>query len=106
DAGENEEEVKRVASRRRGSAASFPEPPLASFGLHWERKAAELLASEKLPPPLSAANPCPDSQAIHSEGSRPEQRPLELLRENHRKNEKKLKLLQALAQEDNSYMQV
>ncbi|KAM6196835.1 interleukin-4 receptor subunit alpha [Sarcoramphus papa] len=113
NAGENKEVIKHAVGRRCGSAASLPEESLDSIGLNLERKTAEplqLLVSDKLSPPLFVDNSCPDSHTIHSEGSRlapaGKKRPVELLRENNRKNEKKMKLVQALAQEDNCYMKV
>ncbi|XP_074914422.1 interleukin-4 receptor subunit alpha isoform X1 [Buteo buteo] len=114
NAGENKEVIKHVVGRRCGSAASLPEESLDSIGLNLERKTAdplELLVSGKLSPPLFVDNSCPsDSHRIHSEGSRlapaVKKRPVELLRENNRKNEKKMELVQALAQEDNCYMKV
>ncbi|KFQ99980.1 hypothetical protein Y956_00723, partial [Nipponia nippon] len=113
NAGENKEVIKHVAGKRCGSAANLPEESLDSIGLNLERKTAEpleLLVSDKLSPPLFVDNSCPDSHTIHSEGSRlapaVKKRPVELLRENNRKNEKKIKLVQALAQEDNCYMKV
>ncbi|KFP94021.1 hypothetical protein N329_02590, partial [Haliaeetus albicilla] len=114
NAGENKEVIKHVVGRRCGSAASLPEESLDGIGLNLERKTAEpleLLVSGKLSPPLFVDNSCPsDSYSIHSEGSRlapaVKKRPVELLRENNRKNEKKMELVQALAQEDNCYMKV
>ncbi|KAM9291772.1 interleukin-4 receptor subunit alpha isoform 2-T2 [Morus bassanus] len=113
NAGENKEVIKHVVGRC-GSAASLPEESLDGTVLNLERKTAEpleLLVSDKLSPPLFVDNSCPpDSRTIHSEGSRlapaVKKRPVELLRENNRKNEKKMKLVQALAQEDNCYMKV
>ncbi|XP_009491460.1 interleukin-4 receptor subunit alpha isoform X2 [Pelecanus crispus] len=109
NAGENKEVM---VGRRCGSAASLPEESLDSIGLNLERKTAEpleLLVSDRLTP-LFVDNCCPDSHSIHSEGSilapAVKKRPVELLRENNRKNEKKMKLVQALAQEDNCYMKV
>ncbi|KFQ68694.1 hypothetical protein N335_12613, partial [Phaethon lepturus] len=107
-------EVIKYAVSRCDLAGRLPEESLDSIGLNLERKAAEpleLLVSEKLSPPLFVDNPCPsDSHTICSEGSRlapaVKKRPVELLRENNRKNEKKLKLLQVLAQDDNCYMKV
>lgn len=60
---------------------------------------------------LSSCNSYPDSHAIHSEDSRlalavKKIRPVELLMEDSRKNEKKMKLVQTLAQEDNCSMEV
>lgn len=114
NAGENTEVIKHVVGRRCGSAASLPEESLDSIELNLEGKTAEpleLLISGKLSPPLFVDNSCPsDSHSIHSEGSRlapaVKKRPVELLRENNRKNEKKMELVQALAQEDNCYMKV
>ncbi|KFV98261.1 hypothetical protein N327_11441, partial [Fulmarus glacialis] len=105
---------KHAVGRRCGSAASLPEESLDSIGLNLERKTAEpleLLVLDKLSPPLFVDNSCPSgSHTIHSGGSRlapaVKKRPVELLRENNRKNEKKMKLVQALAQEDNCYMKV
>ncbi|KFP46457.1 hypothetical protein N323_11730, partial [Cathartes aura] len=114
NAGGNKEVIQHAVGRRCGSAASLPEESLDSIGLNLERKTAEplqLLVSDKLSPPLFVDNSCPpDSHTIHSEGSRlapaGKKRPVELLRENNRKNKKKMKLVQALAQEDNCYMKV
>ncbi|XP_009708798.1 PREDICTED: interleukin-4 receptor subunit alpha [Cariama cristata] len=114
NAGENKEVIKHAEGRRCGSAASLPEESLDSIGLNLEGKTAEpleLLISNKSSSPLFVDNSCPsDSHAIHSEGSRlapaVKKRPAELLRENNRKNEKKKKFVQALAQEDNCYMKV
>ncbi|KAM6080085.1 interleukin-4 receptor subunit alpha isoform 2-T3 [Theristicus caerulescens] len=114
NAGENKEMIKHAVGKRCGSAASLPEESLDSIGLNLERKTAEpleLLVSDKLSPPLFLDSSCPsDSYTIHSEGSRlapaVKKRPVELLGENNRKNEKKIKLVQALAQEDNCYMKV
>ncbi|XP_059682272.1 interleukin-4 receptor subunit alpha isoform X2 [Gavia stellata] len=112
-AGENKEVIKHVVGRRCGSAASLPEESLDSSGLNLEGKTAEpleLLVSDKLSPPLFVDNSCPDSHTIHSEGSRlapaVKKRPVELLMENNRKNDKKMKLVPAHAQEDNCYMKV
>ncbi|GAB0196411.1 interleukin-4 receptor subunit alpha [Grus japonensis] len=96
NAGEYKEVIKHVVSRRYGSAESLPEESLDSIGLSLERKTAEpleLLVSDKLSP-LFVDNPYPsDSHAIHSEGSglaaAVKKRPVELLRENNRKNEEK-----------------
>ncbi|KFO85542.1 hypothetical protein N320_11250, partial [Buceros rhinoceros silvestris] len=92
-------------------STSLAEAALDSIGLDLERKAGELLVSGKLSSALLVDNPCPsDSHIIHSEGSRlvpaVKERPVELLRENNRKNGGKMKLVQALAQEDNCYMKV
>ncbi|XP_032843479.2 interleukin-4 receptor subunit alpha isoform X2 [Tyto alba] len=114
NAGENKEVIKHVVGRRRcDSAASLPEASLDVIGLNLKRKPAEpveLLVSGKVSPPLFLDNSCPDSHAIQSEGSRlapaVKKSPVELLRENNRKNEKKIKLVQALAQENNCYMKV
>ncbi|XP_075292867.1 interleukin-4 receptor subunit alpha isoform X3 [Opisthocomus hoazin] len=113
NAGENKEVIKHAVGRRCGSAASLPEESLDSIGLNLETKTAEpleLLVSEKLSPPLFVDNSCRDSYTIHSEGSRlaptVKKRPVALLRENNRKNEKKMELVQVLAQEDNCYMKV
>ncbi|XP_009284785.1 PREDICTED: interleukin-4 receptor subunit alpha isoform X1 [Aptenodytes forsteri] len=111
NAGENKEVIKHAVGRRCGSATSLPEESLDSIGLNLERKTAELLVSDKLSRPLFVDSSCPpDSHTIHSEGSRLapafKKRPVELLRENNRKNEKKMKLVQAFAQEDNCYMKV
>ncbi|XP_072734527.1 interleukin-4 receptor subunit alpha isoform X1 [Ciconia boyciana] len=111
---ENKEVIEHAVGRRCGSAASLPEESLGSIGLNLERKTAEpveLLVLDKLSPPLSVDNSCPpDSHTIHGEGSRlapaVKKRPVELLRENNTKNEKKMKLIQALAREDNCYMKV
>ncbi|KFP89166.1 hypothetical protein N310_10188, partial [Acanthisitta chloris] len=104
---------KHVEGRRCGSAASLP-ASLDSIGLGLERKTAEpleLQISDKVSPHPLVNNSCPsDAHTIHSEGSRlalaVKKSPIELLRENNRKNEKKKKLVQALAQEDNCYMEV
>ncbi|XP_068280054.1 interleukin-4 receptor subunit alpha isoform X2 [Nyctibius grandis] len=114
NAGENEEVIKHGVARRCGSAAGLPEESLDSTGLNLGRKTAEpleLLVSDKLSPSLVVDNSCPSHpHTIHSEGSRlapaVKKRPVELLRESSRKNEKKMKLVQALAQEDNCYMKV
>ncbi|KFV20641.1 hypothetical protein N340_11864, partial [Tauraco erythrolophus] len=114
NAGEDKEVTKHVVGRRGGSVANLPEEPLDSIGLNLETKTAEpleLLVSDKLSPPLFVDNSCPsDSHTVHSEGSRlapaVKKRSVELLRENNRKNEKKMKLVQTLAQEDNCYMKV
>ncbi|KFQ18841.1 hypothetical protein N331_02387, partial [Merops nubicus] len=111
NAGENKAVIKHVAGRWCGSAASLPEESLDSIGLNLERKIAGLLVSDRLSPPLFVDNSCPpDSHTIHSEGSilapAVKKRPVELLRENNKKNEKKIKLEQALAPEDNYYMKV
>ncbi|XP_051487740.1 interleukin-21 receptor isoform X2 [Apus apus] len=110
NAGANEEVIRQVAGRKCGS----PEESLDSTGLNLERKTAEpleLLVSDKLSPPLFVDNSCPsESYTIHNEGCRlapaVKKGPVELLRENNSKNEKKVKLVQALAQEDNCYMKV
>ncbi|KFZ61965.1 hypothetical protein N321_03566, partial [Antrostomus carolinensis] len=112
--GENKEVIKHAVGRRCGSAASLPQESLDSIGLNLESKTAEpleLLVSDKLSPPLVEDNSCPsDSHTIGSEGSRlapaVKKRAVELLRENNRKNEKKAKVVQAIAQEDNCYMKV
>ncbi|CAM9526350.1 unnamed protein product [Bubo scandiacus] len=114
NAGENKEVIKHMVGRRCGSAAGLPEESLDSTGLNLDRKTAEpleLLVSDKLSPPLFVDNPCPsDSHTVCREGSglapAVKKSPVELLRENNRKNEKKIKLVQALAQEDNCYMKV
>lgn len=111
---ENKEVIKHAVGRRCGSAASLPEESLDSIGLNLERKTAEpleLLVLDKVSSPLFVDNSCPSgSHTIHSGGSRlspaVKKRPVELLRENNRKNEKRMKLVQALAQEDNCYMKV
>ncbi|XP_064317334.1 interleukin-4 receptor subunit alpha isoform X1 [Phalacrocorax carbo] len=113
NAGENKEVIRHVVGGC-GSAASLPEESLDSTALNVERKTAEpleLLVSDKWSPSLFVDDSCPsDSCTIHSDGSRlapaVKKRPVELLRENNRKNEKKMKLVQALAQEDNCYMKV
>ncbi|KAM6299372.1 interleukin-4 receptor subunit alpha [Aegotheles albertisi] len=112
NAEENEEVIKHVVGRC--GSASLPEESLDSFELNLGRKTAEpleLLVSGKLSPPLRVENSYPsDSHTIHSEGSRlapaVKKRPVELLRENNRRNKKKMQLVQALAQEDNCYMKV
>ncbi|KAM6351389.1 interleukin-4 receptor subunit alpha isoform 2-T3 [Alca torda] len=113
NAGENKEVIKQALGGRCGPAASLPAESLHSSGLNLERKTAEpleFLVLEKLSPALFVDNSCPDSHTIRSEGSRlvpaVKKRPVELLRENNRKNEKRMKLVQALAQEDNCYMKV
>ncbi|KAM6379565.1 interleukin-4 receptor subunit alpha isoform 2-T2 [Pluvialis apricaria] len=113
NAEENREVIKLAGGRRGGSAGSLPEESLDSIGLNLERKTAEpleFLVSDKLSPALFVDNSCPDSHTLHSEGSRlapaVKKTPVELLRENNRKNEKKMKLVQALAEEDNCYMKV
>ncbi|KAM6320423.1 interleukin-4 receptor subunit alpha isoform 2-T3 [Podargus strigoides] len=113
NAGENKEVIKYAVDRRCGSAAGLPEESLDSNQLNLGRKTAEpleLLVSDKLSPPLFVGNSCAsDSHSIHNESSRlapaVKKRPVELLREN-RKNKKKMKLVQAPAQEDNCYMKV
>ncbi|XP_009665279.2 interleukin-4 receptor subunit alpha isoform X1 [Struthio camelus] len=110
---ENKEVIQHVVSRRCGSAANLPEKSLDSSGLSLKRKTADsldLLVVDNLSP-LSVNNSCPPySCTIRNEGSKltplVKKRPAELLRENNRKNEKKVKLLQVLAQEDNCYMKV
>ncbi|XP_035755926.1 interleukin-4 receptor subunit alpha isoform X2 [Egretta garzetta] len=114
NAGENKEAIKHAVGRRCGSAGGLPEESLGSIGLTLERKTAEpleLLVSEELSTPLFVDNSCPsDSHTIHSEGSRlapaVKKGPVELMKENNKKNEKKMKLVQALVQEDNCYMKV
>ncbi|XP_010128760.1 PREDICTED: interleukin-4 receptor subunit alpha [Chlamydotis macqueenii] len=111
NAGENREVIKHAVGRRCGSAATLQ---LDSIGLNLERRTAEpleLLVSDKFSPPPFVDDSCPsDSHTIHSAGSRMapavKKRPVELLRENNRKNEEKMKLVQALAQEDHCYMKV
>lgn len=96
-----------------GSAASSP-ALLDSIGLNLDRKTAEHLethGSDKVLPCSLVSNSYPsDSHTIHSEGSRlalaVNKRLIELLRENSRKNEKKMKPMQTLAQEDNCYVEV
>ncbi|KFO59137.1 hypothetical protein N302_11961, partial [Corvus brachyrhynchos] len=96
-----------------GSAASLP-ASLDSIGLNLDRKTAEPLelhVSDKALPCHLVSNSYPsDSHTTHSEDSRLalaiKKRPIELLRENSRKNEKKMKLVQTLAQEDSCYMEV
>ncbi|XP_047917681.2 interleukin-4 receptor subunit alpha [Anser cygnoides] len=108
----NEGENKQVGSRRCGSTANLSEESLGSIELNL--KSAEplgLLVSDKLSAPLCMDNHCPsDCLTVHTEDSRlvpaVKKRPAELLRENNRKNEKRIKLLHALAQEDNCYMKV
>ncbi|XP_026715194.1 interleukin-4 receptor subunit alpha [Athene cunicularia] len=113
NAGENKEVIKHVVGRRCGSASGLPEESLDSTGLNTDRKSAEpleLLVPDKLSPPLFVDNSCPDSHTVSREGSglapAVKKSPVELLRENNRKNEKKIKLVQVLAQEDNCYMKV
>ncbi|XP_009948767.1 PREDICTED: interleukin-4 receptor subunit alpha [Leptosomus discolor] len=110
NAGENKEVIKQAVDRRCGSATSLPEESVCSTGLNLERKTAELLVSGQLSPPHFVDNSCPDSHTVHNEGSSlaptAKKRPVELLRESHRKKEKKMKLVQALAEEDNCYMKV
>uniref|UniRef100_A0A8C3KEQ7 Interleukin-4 receptor subunit alpha n=1 Tax=Calidris pygmaea TaxID=425635 RepID=A0A8C3KEQ7_9CHAR len=113
NAGENKEVLKHAVEGQCGSAASLPEESLHSTGLHLEEKTAEpleFLVSDILSPALFVGNSCPHSHTIHSEGSRlapaVQKGPVELLREKNRKNEKKMKLVQALAQEEDCYMQV
>lgn len=111
-AGEKKEVTPAVGTC--GSAARSPEESLGSVGINLEGKTAEpqeLLVSDVLSPPLFVDDPCPsDSDTVHREGSRlapaVKERPVELLRENIRKNGRKMKLVQALAQEDNCYMKV
>ncbi|XP_064376042.1 interleukin-4 receptor subunit alpha [Dromaius novaehollandiae] len=110
--GENKEVIQHVVSRRWGSAGNLPEESLDRSGLSLKRKTAdslELPVIDKVAPPLSVDNSCPSySCTIPNEGSKLtpliKKRSAELLRENNRKNEKKVKLLQVLAQEDNCYM--
>ncbi|XP_040449690.1 interleukin-4 receptor subunit alpha isoform X3 [Falco naumanni] len=108
NAGENKEMIKHAVGRRYGSAASLPEESLDSTGLNL--KSTEPLGSDEVSPPLFVGDFCPDSCTICSEGCRlapvVKKSPVELLREYNRKNEKKMKLVQALAQEDNCYMKV
>ncbi|KAM6250020.1 interleukin-4 receptor subunit alpha [Porphyrio hochstetteri] len=92
DTGEYKEVVKHTVSRRCGSAESLPEELLDSI----EGETAEpleLLVSNKLPPPLFLDSPHPDSCTIHSKGSglapAVKKTPVELVRENNRKNELK-----------------
>ncbi|XP_027523761.1 interleukin-4 receptor subunit alpha isoform X2 [Corapipo altera] len=113
DAGGSEEMLKHVEGKGSGSAAGFP-ASLDSIRLNLGRKTAgplELHISDKLSLHCLVNNSSPsDSHTIHSEDSRlalaVKKRPIELLRENSRKNEKKMKFAQALAQEDNCYMEV
>ncbi|XP_065501110.1 interleukin-4 receptor subunit alpha isoform X2 [Caloenas nicobarica] len=112
-AGENKEVITPAVGTC-GSAVRSPEESLDSIGINLERKTAEpqeLLVSDMLSPPLFVDNPCAsDSHTIHREGSSlapaVKERPVELLREDNRKNGEKMKLVQALAQEDNCYMKV
>ncbi|KFQ23544.1 hypothetical protein N332_06527, partial [Mesitornis unicolor] len=95
-------------------AGGSPEGSRDSTGGNLARKTAEppeLQVSDRLSPPRSVDTSCPSgAHTVHSEGSRRapavEKRPVKLLRANNRKNEKKIKLVQALAQEDNCYMKV
>lgn len=113
DAGGSEEVLQHAEGRGCGSAASLP-ASLDSIGLSLDRKAAEPLelhVPDKVLPCHLVNNSCPsDSHAIHSEDSTlplaVKERAIELLRENSRKNEKKMKLVPTLAQEDNCYMEV
>ncbi|XP_031981508.1 interleukin-4 receptor subunit alpha isoform X1 [Corvus moneduloides] len=113
DAGGSEEVLKHAEGGSCGSAASLP-ASLDSIGLNLDRKTAEPLelhVSDKALPCHLVSNSYPsDSHTTHSEDSRLalaiKKRPIELLRENSRKNEKKMKLVQTLAQEDNCYMEV
>ncbi|KAJ7397544.1 interleukin-4 receptor subunit alpha isoform X1 [Pitangus sulphuratus] len=113
DAEGSEEMLKHVEGKGSGSAASLP-ASLDSTELNLGRKTAEPLElhiSDKLSPCCLVNNSSrSDSHTIHSEDSRLalaiKKRPIELLRENNRKNEKKIELVQALAQEDNCYMEV
>ncbi|XP_068555886.1 interleukin-4 receptor subunit alpha [Anas acuta] len=108
----NERENNQVGSRRCGSTANLSEESLGSIELNL--KSAQplgLLVSDKLSAPLCMDNHCPsDCLTVNTEGCRlapaVKKRPAELLRENNRKNEKRIKLLHALAQEDNCYMKV
>uniref|UniRef100_A0A8C3CJT8 Interleukin-4 receptor subunit alpha n=2 Tax=Cairina moschata TaxID=8855 RepID=A0A8C3CJT8_CAIMO len=108
----NERENNQVGSRRCGSTANLSEESLGSIELNL--KSAEplgLLVSDKLSAPLCMDNHCPsDCLTVHTEGCRlapaVKKRPAELLRENNRKNEKRIKLLHALAHKDNCYMKV
>ncbi|KGL82362.1 hypothetical protein N309_01284, partial [Tinamus guttatus] len=110
---ENKEVMQHVAVRRLGSAASLVEESLDSGVRSLKRKTAdslELLVVDKLSPPLSVDSSCPFySCTIPNEGSKLtpliKKKTAELLREKNRKNEKKVKLLQLIAQEDN-YMKV
>ncbi|XP_072205282.1 interleukin-4 receptor subunit alpha [Excalfactoria chinensis] len=109
----NTEEDKEVANRRCSSAANLLEESLDGIGLtlRTAEKPLELLVSDKLSAALRVDNPhLSDSHTIHGESSglapAVKKRPSELLRENNRKNEKKVELLQALAQEDSCYMKV
>uniref|UniRef100_A0A8C3KYC5 Interleukin-4 receptor subunit alpha n=1 Tax=Chrysolophus pictus TaxID=9089 RepID=A0A8C3KYC5_CHRPC len=110
----NTEENKEVANRRCScSAANLPDESLDGIGLTLKtaEEPLELLVSDKLSAVLCADNPhLSDSHTTHNEsfGLAPavRKRPSELLMENNRKNEKKVELLQALAQEDSCYMKL
>ncbi|POI26836.1 hypothetical protein CIB84_009412 [Bambusicola thoracicus] len=110
----NAEENKEVANRGCScSAANLLEPSLDSIGLTLKtaEEPLELLVSDKLSAALFVDNPhLSDSHTTPSDNSglapAVKKRPSELLRENNRKKEKKVELLQALAQEDSCYMKV
>ncbi|XP_010717790.1 interleukin-4 receptor subunit alpha isoform X2 [Meleagris gallopavo] len=110
----NTEENKEMANRRCScSAANFPDELLDGMGLTLKTagEPLELLISDKLSAALCVDNPhLSDSYTTHNESSglapAVRKRPSELLMENNRKNEKKVELLQALAQEDSCYMKV
>ncbi|XP_069726702.1 interleukin-4 receptor subunit alpha isoform X2 [Phaenicophaeus curvirostris] len=114
NAGENKEVMKHPLGRRCGSVGSSLEESLDSVGLNTESETVELLellGSDKPLAPLFVQNSCPsDSFTIHREGSRlasaDKARSVELWRENIGESEKRAKLVQALAQEDNCYMKV
>ncbi|XP_021266674.1 interleukin-4 receptor subunit alpha [Numida meleagris] len=108
----NAEEKKGVANRR-CSSANVPEeaPDSIVLALKTAEEPLELLVSDELSAPLCADNPHPSDShttCTGSSGLAPavKKSPSELLRENNKKNEKKVKLLQALAQEDSCYMKV
>eukprot|EP00076_Gallus_gallus_P046610 XP_414885.4 interleukin-4 receptor subunit alpha isoform X2 [Gallus gallus] len=110
NAGENKEVVNRRCSC---SAANLLEASLDGIGLTLKtaEEPLELLVSDKLSAALFVDNPhLSDSHTTPSDNSglapAVKKRPSELLRENNRKNEKKVELLQALAQEDSCYMKV
>ncbi|XP_032303460.1 interleukin-4 receptor subunit alpha isoform X3 [Coturnix japonica] len=109
----NTEEDKEVANRRCSSAANLLEESLDGIGLTLKtaEEPLELLVSDKLSAALCVDNPhLSDFHTTHSESSglapAVKKRPSELLRVNNRKNEKKVELLQAHAQEDSCYMKV
>ncbi|XP_061849746.1 interleukin-4 receptor subunit alpha isoform X2 [Colius striatus] len=111
---ENKDMINHAVGRKCGSAPHLPEKSLDNIGLNLERKTAEPLehlVSDKLSLHHFVDNFCPsESHIMHRKDSRPaaavKKGLVESLKENSRKNEKKVKLVQALAQENNCYMKV